>query len=348
MGLFFVILLIRRPPSTSHPRTNAELPMHLLLGALCSLFCHVFIVLTMPSSAAHAQGGSSLEADSAVRAYNAKDFKRAIEWGLKAVEINDASRDAWRVLGYSAREVSDYDLMVRSGARLIKIVPNERHGWYLSAIGNYRKGRYLESIEPMKELCRMEPATCVSSGLNAILASFSQDAVGLRDSTFSIVDGLSITLPKSWHRDIKINDSTGNVSAFITLENLAGGTDAFSAGAVFNWMRQIGETFRFDFKENNAQSIIKFWTEIDTKQTAELPLVMWNVTDSASMKIGEWSGFTRTVELQLKSDPRPRTAIQCFLAKPDELLILTLECGSPEWLIYRPRFRSALGTLRLP
>ncbi len=322
--------------------------MYLLSAALCSLICHALIVLTMPSSAASAQGGSFLEADSAVRAYNAKDFKRAIEWGLKALEINDASRDVWRVVGYSAREVSDYDLMVRAGARLIKIVPTERHGWYLSAIGNYRKGQYLESIEPMKELCRMEPATCASSGLNGILASFSQDAMGLRDSTFLIVDGMSITLPKSWHRDVSINDSTGNVSAFVTLEDLTGGTDAFSAGAVFSWMRQIGETFRLDFKENNAESIVKFWTEIDAKQTAQLPLAMWNVTDSTSMKIGAWSGYTRTVELQLKSDPKPRTAIQCFLAKQDELLVLTLECGSPEWLIYRPRFRAALSTLKLP
>ncbi len=322
--------------------------MAFLRRALCSLICHAVTVFTVTSSAANAQGGSFLEADSAVRAYNAKDFKRAIEWGLKAVEINDASRDAWRVVGYSAREMSDYDLMVRAGARLSKIVPTERHGWYLSAVGNYRKGQYLESVEPMKELCRMEPTTCASSGLDGILASFSQDAMGLRDSVFLIVDGMSISLPKSWHRDVKVNDSTGNVSAFVTLEDLTGAADAFSAGAVFSWMRQIGETFRFDFKENNAESIIKFWTEIDAKQTAELPLSMWNVTDSTSMKVGAWSGYTRTVELQLKSDPKPRTAIQCFLAKPDELLVLTLECGSPEWPIYRPRFRQALGTLRLP
>jgi hypothetical protein len=322
--------------------------MNLLSGALCSLVCHAIIVFSIPSTAARAQGGSSLEADSAVRAYNAKDFKRAIEWGLKAIEINDASRDLWRVVGYSAREVSDYDLMLRASARLIKIVPNERHGWYLSAIGNYRKGQYLESIEPMKELCRMEPETCTSSGLSGILASFSQDAMGLRDSTFLIVDGMSIALPKSWHRDVTIDDSTGNVSAFVTLEDLAGGTDAFSAGAVFTWMRNVGESFRFDYKENNAQTIVKFWAEIDAKQTADLPLVTRNVTDSTPMKVGEWSGFTRTVELQLKNDPKPRTAIQCFLAKPDELLVMSLECGTPEWLIYRPRFRTALGTLKLP
>ncbi|MBU3700056.1 MAG: hypothetical protein FGM33_08620 [Candidatus Kapabacteria bacterium] len=277
-----------------------------------------------------------------------KNFTSAIDWALKATRIDDSNKESWRVLGYSAREVGDFDLMIKSGDVLSKLMPSERHGWYLASIGRYRKGQYVDAVSSMKELCRIDPATCKSAGINSILATFSQDDVGVQDSTFTIHEGVSISLPKSWHRDVKVNDSTGSVIAFVTLEQLKNELDAFSAGLVFNWTRRVGEAYRFEDKDNNAQSIIKFWSEIDAKQTAEMPLVMWNVSDSSSVKIGQWSGFTRTVELQLRDEARPRTAQQTFLAKPDELIVMTLECGAPEWPVYKPRFRRVLSTLVLP
>lgn len=310
--------------------------------------CAIVLLIVCSIGQSMAQGASFLEADSAVRAFNMKNFESAIDWALKATRINDANRESWRVLGYSAREVGDFDLMIKAGGALSKLVPGERHGWYMLSIGHYRKGQYAEAITPMQELCRIDPASCASSGINSILATFSQDAVGVKDSVFAIDNGVSISLPKSWYRDVKVNDSTGNVTAFVTLEQMKSDLDAFSAGLVFNWTRRMGETYRLDDKENTAQTIITFWSEIDAKQTAELPLTMWNVTDSASVKIGQWSGFTRTVELQLRDEARPRTALQTFIAKPDELIVMTLECGAAEWPVYRSRFRRSLSTLILP
>jgi len=50
-----------------------------------------------------------------------KSFKRALDWGEKATELDDKYFEAWNLVGYAARKTGDYDKAFASYDRCLEI-----------------------------------------------------------------------------------------------------------------------------------------------------------------------------------------------------------------------------------
>jgi tetratricopeptide (TPR) repeat protein len=287
------------------------------------------------------------EIDSAIVAYNAKDFPKAKEWALKATAINGNLREAWEVLGFSAQALNDLPTVVSAGSRLTQIVPNERNGWYLQFIGFYRQERLDLALAPMRELCKIDPATCASSNIGLILKQISQDSLGILDSAFKTPDGsVQTTLPKSWNSTVRDDGKTMNW--FVTLEPIKSDSDAFSVGATMRWVRAMTGSFVIEEKNNNAPFLVDFWDQFIAAQMMGFTPHRRMLVDSLPISSGAWSGFVRTLDFQFKPEYPVQRRIEAILARKDEVFTYTFECDFPRWSVYEPRFRKAIVSMILP
>lgn len=310
----------------------------------------LLLLMMLASAAAQAQQTTSIrpsEIDSAIVAYNAKDYSKAKEWALKATKINGNLREAWEVLGFSAQSLNDYPTVVSAGSRLAQIVPNERNGWYLQFIGYYRQERLDLALLPMRELCKIDPATCASSNIGLILKQISQDSLGALDSTFKTPDGsVKTTLPKSWHSTVRDDGKTMNW--FVTLESIKSDSDAFSVGATMRWVRAMTGSFVIEEKNNNAPFLVDFWDQFIAAQMKGFTPHRRVLIDSLPVSSGAWSGFVRTLDFQFKPEYPVQRRIEAILARKDEVFTYTFECDFPRWSVYEPRFRKAIASMTLP
>lgn len=287
------------------------------------------------------------EVDSAIVAYNAKDFAKAKDFALKATRMNDQIREAWEILGFSAQSLNDLPTILAAGVQLSKLYPTERNGWYLLFLGHYRQERLDLAVTPMRELCRIDPALCATSNIDKILLQISQDSVGMLDSTFRSDEGaISVTLPKSWHTTSRSDGKTLNW--FVTLEKIQSDSDSYSVGGTFRWIRNISSSFLIEEKNNNPAFLVEFWDQFVAAQMKGFTPQLRKVIDSTATSRDGWSGMIRTVDFQYKKDYPVQRRIEVILARKDEVFAYTLECDSQRWTVYEPRFRNALTSLALP
>lgn len=322
----------------------------LMTGLLRMRHSILLLVLTVFSQSLSAQqpiGFRPPEVDSAIIAYNAKEFAKAKEWAVKATAINSELREGWEILGFAAQSLNDLPSMINAGTKLSKLLPNERNGWYLLFMGYYKQDRLDLAVEPMKEICRIDPAMCSSSNIDKMLAQVSQDSIGRIDSTFMTKDGaVSIILPKSWHTTTRSDDKTLNW--FVTLEKIESDSDFYSVGGVFRWIRNVSNSFVIEEKNNNAAFLVDFWDQFIAAQMKGFTPHMRKVVDSTAFSRDGWSGMIRTVDFQFKQEYAVQRRIEAIVARKDEIFAFTLECELPKYVVYDSRFRKAIASLKLP
>jgi tetratricopeptide (TPR) repeat protein len=288
-----------------------------------------------------------VEVDSAIVAYNAKDFAKAKEWALKATKLNDKVREAWEILGFAAQSLNDMPTVVDAGTKITQLFPTERNGWYLLFLGHYRQDRLDLAVAPMRELCRIDPAMCASSNIDKILLQVSQDSLGRLDSTFRSEEGaISVSLPKSWHSTVRSDGKTLNW--FVTLEKIESDSDAYSVGGTFRWIRNISSSFLIEEKNNNAVFLVDFWDQFVAAQMKGFTPHLRKVVDSTSISRDGWSGMVRTIDFQFKKEYPVQRRIEAILARKDEVFAYTFESDAQRWAVYEPRFKQAISSLILP
>ena len=307
----------------------------------------LFVCAVSVLSAQTTQPNRPREVDSSIAALNVKDFTKARDWALRAVALNDSIREAWEVLGFAAQGLDDLATMVRAGDRLTQIAPQERNGWYFQALGYYRQERPDKASLAMREFCRIDPKACGESNIGRVLSLMSQDSLGIRDSVFTNPVGpVSVTLPKSWHQVARDDGKTLNW--FVTLEEIQSDSDMFTVGGTFRWVRALSKAFLIEEKNNNAGFLVGFWDQFLEAQMKGFTPYMRNVVDSSSITIDGWSGIVRTIDIQLRKDTYTQRRIEAILARKDEIFSYSFECGINNWLVYEPRFKAAISSLKLP
>ncbi len=311
---------------------------------LCSVLTTIVVANT------HAQQAAAprpTEVDSAIVAFNAKNYAKAKEWAQKAVRVNDQTREGWEILGFAAQSLDDAPTMIAAGEKLSTLVPGERNGWYLLSIAYFKQGRFDKAVGPMKQLCAVDPSTCKTSGVEKILHALSQDSLGVQDSTFSCGDGkISTTLPRSWNTLARDDGKTLNW--FVTLEPMQSDSDVFSVGGSFRWIREITSSFLIEEKNNNAKFLVGFWDQFIEAQLRGFTPHMRKVVDSSSISVDGWSGMRRTIDFQFSSSTPIQRRIEAIVARKDEVFTYTFECTGANWSVYEPRFKRAIESLKLP
>jgi len=312
-----------------------------------TLFVVLLALVTQQLCAQQATAPRPVEVDSAIVAYNAKDFAKAKQWALKATTLNDQAREAWEILGFAAQSLNDLPTMISAGTKMTQIFPAERNGWYLLSLGYFRQDRLDLAVAPMRELCRIDPATCTSSSIDKILAQVSQDSLGALDSTFrSEEGGISVALPKSWHSTTRSDGKTLNW--FVTLEKIQSDSDAYSVGGTFRWIRNISSSFLIEEKNNNPAFLVDFWDQFVAAQMKGFTPHLRKIIDSVSISRDGWSGMIRTIDFQFKQEYPVQRRVEAIIARKDEVFAYTLECDSQRWAVYEPRFKKAISSLVLP
>lgn len=287
------------------------------------------------------------EVDSAIVAFNAKNYSKAKEWALKAVRVNDQTREGWEILGFAAQSLDDAPTMILAGEKLSKLVPAERNGWYLLSIGFFKQGRFDKAAGPMQRLCAVDPSTCKTSGIEQILHALSQDSLGILDSTFTAADGtISVELPKSW--STLARDDGKTLNWFVTLEPMESDSDVFSVGGTFRWVRDITSSFLIEEKNNNPKFLVGFWDQFIEAQLKGFTPHMRKVVDSSTVTVNGWSGMRRTIDFQFRENTPVQRRAEAILARKGEVFTYTFECTGTNWSIYEPRFKRAITSLKLP
>lgn len=321
-----------------------EMPTMLRFIILCS------VLAVGVASSSHAQQPAAArptEVDSAIVAFNAKDYAKAKEWAQKAVRVNDQTREGWEILGFAAQSLDDAPTMIAAGEKLSRLVPGERNGWYLLSIAYFKQSRFDKAVGPMKQLCAVDPSTCKTSGIEKILHALSQDSLGVLDSTFSYKDGtISTTLPRSWNTLSRDDGKTLNW--FVTLEPMQSDSDVFSVGGSFRWVREITSSFLIEEKNNNAPFLVSFWDQFIEAQMKGFTPHMRKLVDSSAITIGGWSGMRRTIDFQFRENTPVQRRIEAILARKGEVFTYTFECTGTNWAVYEPRFKKAMASLKLP
>jgi hypothetical protein len=295
------------------------------------------------------QNGSSRlpETDSAIVSFNLKYYEDAKDWALKATAKDPGAWEAWEVLGFSAQSLSDTNNMLLAGERLSQLLPEERTGWYLLLSCHYNQKRLDLAVVPMRKFCEVDPSGCTSSGIDQILASLSQDSLGLLDSVFRQQLGpIEVRLPKTWHSLARDDKSTLNW--FVTLEGIESDSDAYSVGGAIRWVRNASSRFQIEDVNNTPDILTGLWDLVIDVQLGAAPKQLRNLIDSAAFDRKGWRGFIRTVEYQLASDLPKQRRRELVVARKDEVFAATFECVESNWLVYEPRFRVAIESLVLP
>lgn len=311
---------------------------------LCSILTAIVVANSYAQQAAAPRPS---EVDSAIVAFNAKDYAKAKEWAQKAVRVNDQTREGWEILGFAAQSLDDMPTMITAGEKLSKLVPNERNGWYLLSIAYFKQGRFDKAVSPMKQLCAVDPSTCKTSGVEKILHALSQDSLGVLDSTFSYMDGkISTTLPRSWNTLARDDGKTMNW--FVTLEPMQSDSDVFSVGGSFRWVREITSSFLIEEKNNNAAFLVGFWDQFIEAQMKGFTPHKRKVVDSSAITLNGWSGMRRTIDFQFRESTPVQRRIEAILARKGEVFTMTFECTDTNWAVYEPRFKKAIASMKLP
>ncbi|MBU3678212.1 MAG: hypothetical protein FGM32_01220 [Candidatus Kapabacteria bacterium] len=312
------------------------------------ILCSVLAVgFTSNAYAQQPAASRPTEVDSAIVAFNAKDYAKAKEWAQKAVRVNDQAREGWEILGFAAQSLDDAPTMIAAGEKLSKLVPGERNGWYLLSIAYFKQSRFDKAVEPMKQLCVVDPSTCKTSGIEKILYALSQDSLGVLDSTFSCLDGkISITLPRTWNSFVRDDGKTLNW--FVTLEPMQSDSDVFSVGGSFRWVREITSSFLIEEKNNNATFLVSFWDQFIEAQMKGFTPHMRKIVDSSAITVNGWSGMRRTIDFQFRENTPVQRRTEAILARKGEVFTYTFECTGTNWAVYEPRFKKAISSLQLP
>ncbi|MBK7578442.1 MAG: hypothetical protein IPI24_13635 [Ignavibacteria bacterium] len=287
----------------------------------------------------------------ATSAYDAKRYGEALQLVDSAIATGIESTDALKLRGFIVQAQEDRPAMIATGKQLARIAPSNVYGWYFQAVGHLFMQNYLDFIPAAKQCCSIDTAICHSTKLDEMLASLSQDPIGVQDSTFTTIDRqIRVPLPKSW--TTREMDDGKTLNWFVSLEPLRTMKDAFSVGVTVRWIRG----FIADFKQKEKltpNDVVVAWRGYLTSLSKGSEMYHDSTLDSGRVVRGAWIGMGRVVERtvieHMSPDLRYRLKmLDVTLSHNDDIITLTFECPEEQFSVWQPRFRKAFEAVQLP
>ena len=115
-----------------------------------------------------------------------KKFKKALDRGERAVELDSSYHEAWNLVGYSARKLGDYDRALAAYDRCLKIKPDyaparEYLGEAYVELGQIEMAR--EQLAWLERLEARADAATLKAAIDRWVAAHSEAAASARAAT---------------------------------------------------------------------------------------------------------------------------------------------------------------------